>query len=360
MKISGYFFRVGSSTRVDAQLNCIDEMYQLFINDDELLRSGSVHELTVSDRVGDIARKIYWQDQSLFESTQNDDIDRVLQQTKHKGETSGILHKLEKSTRLVVVGVIATAVFSMLFFLYGLPATAKFVAKKMPVRTAEIISDGAMDAMDKYFFDESSLSEEQQAKWQAQFDSVIAKVPNEGFRFKLHFRGMLGLPNAMALPGGDIVVTDAFIELLDDPGEFDAVLLHEVGHVVERHGLTQAVQASAMTVILAMAVGDASGVGELIVSVPVFLMQSNYSRNAESGADEYSFKHLVELGVDPKHFATIILKLTDETLEDLSETQNNEDEEANGYLSSHPGGKSRAKRAMQLSKEFNGGQTTIN
>ena len=354
MKIDGYFYEVGSSTRIDAHLNCVDEMYQLFINDGELLRSGSLHDLTVSDRVGDIARKIYWQDDSLFESTHNNEIDQLLQQTKHKGETSGILHKLEKSTQLVVLGVIATVVFSVLFFLYGLPAAAKFVTKKLPVRSAELISDGAMDGMDKFFFDETSLSVDEQAKWQAQFDSVIAKIPNEGFTFKLHFRDMLGLPNAMALPGGDIVVTDAFIELLDHPGEFDSVLLHEVGHVVERHGLIQAVQASAMTVILAMAVGDASGIGELIVSVPVFLMQSNYSRSAEASADEYSFKHLAELGIDPKHFATIILKLTDETLEDINIDQDENDDKVNDYLSSHPGGISRAKRAMELSKEFNG------
>ncbi len=354
MRIDGYFYEVGSSTRTDAHLNCIDEMYQLFNNDGELLRSGSLHDLTVSDRVGDIARKIYWQDDSLFESTHNNEIDQLLKQTKHKGETIGILHKLEKSTQLVVLGVVATVVFSALFFVYGLPAAATFVANKMPVRSAEVISDGAMDSMDRFFFKETSLSVDEQAKWQAQFDSVIARIPHEGFTFKLHFRNMRGLPNAMALPGGDIIVTDAFINLVEHPGEFDAVLLHEVGHVVERHGLTQAAQASAMTVILAMAVGDASGIGELIVSVPVFLMQSNYSRKAESSADEYSFKHLADLGIDPKHFATIILKLTEETLEDVDNDEGGDDKEVNNYLSSHPGGKSRAKRALELSKEFNG------
>jgi len=358
MKIDGYFYEVGSSTRVDAHIVCIDELYQLYINDNEQVRSGSLHELTVSDRVGDIARKIYWEDDSLFESTQNDSIDSVLRQTKHKGETSGILHTLEKSMKLVVVGVIATVAFVFLFFKYGLPATAEFVANKMPVRTAEIISDGAMDTMDKFFFQETGLSEDVQAEWQAHFDSVISKVPNQGFEFKLHFRDMLGgLPNAMALPGGDIVVTDGFIELVDDPNEFKAVLLHEIGHVVERHGLTQAAQASAMTVILAMAVGDASGVGELVVSVPVFLMQSNYSRKAETSADEYSFKHLAELGIDPKHFASIILKLTDERLDtkndEEGETNDQEEMDMSDYFSSHPGSKSRAKRALELSKEFN-------
>jgi len=168
--------------------------------------------------------------------------------------------------------------------------------------------------MDKFFFEDSSLSETVQSEWRARFDDIASKVPNEGFTLTLHFRDMLGLPNAMALPSGDIIVTDAFIDLVEDPFEFDAVMLHEIGHVVERHGLTQVIQGSALTVIVGTALGDASGLGELAIGLPVAMMQSSYSRDAESSADEYSFAQGRELGIDPKHFAAIILRLCPATL----------------------------------------------
>jgi Zn-dependent protease with chaperone function len=47
---------------------------------------------------------------------------------------------------------------------------------------------------------------------------------------KLHFRKM-DQPNALALMSGDIIFTDAFIDLAENNEEVLAVFFHEIGHL---------------------------------------------------------------------------------------------------------------------------------
>lgn len=47
-------------------------------------------------------------------------------------------------------------------------------------------------------------------------------------------------PNAMAVPGGPIVITTGMLRFLDSEDELAVILAHEIGHVEERHGLKQA------------------------------------------------------------------------------------------------------------------------
>ena len=49
--------------------------------------------------------------------------------------------------------------------------------------------------------------------------------------------------NAMAVPGGPIVITTGMLEFLDGEDELAVILAHEVGHIEERHGLKQAADA---------------------------------------------------------------------------------------------------------------------
>lgn len=48
--------------------------------------------------------------------------------------------------------------------------------------------------------------------------------------------------NAMAVPGGPILITTGMLKFLESEAELAAILAHEVGHVEERHGLWRASQ----------------------------------------------------------------------------------------------------------------------
>lgn len=364
--LSGYWYPAGSSARQDATLVCESHGYRLEVNGVDQ-QQGVLDALDVSDRVGNIARKIYLNDGSLFESTENDQIDRLLAETGHRANKSSVIHRIESSKRIALASLVISVLLVGAFFKWGLPLAAGHIAHNMPVSVSEKVSDGAMATLDRVIFEPTNLTEDEQQQWRNRFNELVARVPDEDFTFKLHFRQMNGMPNALALPGGDIVVTDTFMQLVDKPEELDAVLLHEIGHVLQRHGLQHVLQASAVTVIVSLAIGEVSGIGELITGVPIFLMQSSYSRQSESSADDFAFNQMLELGIDPAHFATIIRKLggfnnanngpkpsgtendTGPKVDDDTEPTNTISE----YLSSHPGIESRAEKALQMSREFN-------
>jgi len=164
---------------------------------------------------------------------------------------------------------------------------------------------------------------------------------------------MQGLANAFALPGGDIVVTDTLVKLTTDD-ELDSILFHEIGHVVERHGLTAVIQASTMSVVVTMALGDLSTVAELTTGVATFFIQSNYTRDAEAEADDYALTQLVGQNMDPIHFATAMRKLEAQMNPQFnSEASQDSSSDDNNYLSTHPSSRSRIRKAEELSEVFN-------
>ena len=112
--------------------------------------------------------------------------------------------------------------------------------------------------------------------------------------------------NAFALPGGQIFITKALFEKLDNEAELAGVLGHEIGHVINRHSAQQ-MATGQLGQMLAMAVGvgasDDRGHGQaaaMAAQMANQMMQLQYSREDESQADEYGLKYMAQAGYDPK------------------------------------------------------------
>jgi len=166
------------------------------------------------------------------------------------------------------------------------------------------------------------------------------------------------IANAFALPSGDILVTDRLVELAKKPEELDAILLHEIGHVVHRHGMRQIIQSSALTIILMLVIGDVGAVEEWTLALPGFLLESNYSQGFETEADEYAFKRMIAMDRDPAYFGHMLGRITGEGRE-AAEDKAVQDPGSEGwlrYLSSHPGSPARVEQARRYSEIFNAGR----
>lgn len=363
VKISGVWYPAGSSRRVAATLHGQGDRYRIVIAGN-LEQEGLLENATVSRRVGNIPRSITFDDQSLFETADNPGMDAWLGQTSSTSG-SGLLHHMETRWSWIAISLVAVVLLFYAGGRWGLPWASEKIARVMPERLIEYVSDGSLELLDQLFLKPSELEKSEQERIRNRV------VRDYGNRYQVLFR-QLGLPNAFALPNGDIVVTDAFVQLATEE-EFDAVLLHEIGHIVERHGMQQLVRTSIVTFVVAMIIGDPSGLEEVVVGLPVFLMQSHYSRNHESSADEYAFREMMANGIDPIHFATIMEKMArfasqadgdragdqpdaDSPLQD-DEAEAGSIDSADGpvpyYLSSHPATGERIQRARELSELFN-------
>ncbi|MFC1795250.1 M48 family metallopeptidase [Planctomycetota bacterium] len=136
-------------------------------------------------------------------------------------------------------------------------------------------------------------------------------------------------PNAFALPGGFIFVTQSLVELCRyDKDEIACILGHEMGHVIRGHAMNRIVSNSAIAVASRAAPirGVLSG---WLRKVGVQFLESAYSKDLESEADRLGVRLVAASGYEPRACLQLFSRLAK-----LKSPPNQFD--LGGYFSSHP------------------------
>ncbi len=141
----------------------------------------------------------------------------------------------------------------------------------------------------------------------------------------------ISMVNAVALPGGNIVVFQGLLKESKSADELAGVLGHEIGHVRNRDVMQSLLRQLGLSVVLGGANSNASGTLNSLVS-------STYSREAESNADSYSIGLMNKARISPADTATFFARLAKD------EKSLGKANSALGYLSSHPMSESREKK----------------
>lgn len=131
--------------------------------------------------------------------------------------------------------------------------------------------------------------------------------------------------NAIALPGGNVILFDGLIKQAKTPDEVAGVLAHEIGHVREKHVMQALLRQMGLAVVLGGIDGNS---GALVNNV----LAMSYSRNSEAEADAHSMKVLGNANISPVGTASFFDRLS-QLDGSAGVTQ---DAAITGYLSSHP------------------------
>jgi len=365
-RIKGQWYPQGSALKLSATLLCQEDHYTLEVEDGQSFY-GTVNQIDFSPRLGNIERKLTLTDGSVFATNNNDEIDALV---KPLGDYSGIVHSLESKFSWAAIALTVTVVVAISFFKWGVPWASTHIAHLLPQKTNELIAANTLSFLDDYMFDKSELDEKRQEQIREHFFSTLVPLEDDtDISYTLHFRYWqsegISIPNAFALPSGDIILTDKFVELSSTQDEIDSVLLHEMGHVAHRHSLQRIVQATFVTTTVLLVAGDTSGLADMGLGLGSLLLSSHYSRDHESEADAYAFKKMLLANIDPANFSTIMEKM-ERYMEgeiDLIETDNqeeltkdeNEDSNFLDYLSTHPETENRIEQAERYSNCFKKG-----
>jgi len=322
--ISGTLINQETSKAISAELSRSGDTYWLKADGHGAAFAVEISE--VSDRLGNIPRKITFSDKSVFETDHNDAVDEML--GVEKGFFAG-LFKAENSLKAIVFSVVAVAVLVVGIYRYGLPLAAAGAAWATPDVAVEAVNSGTLATVDRALFGESQLEEKRRAEIQLIFDELVKISGNKQDDFDLQFRdgGRLGA-NAIALPGGTVVMTDQLVALAETEDEIAGVLAHEIGHVVHRHSLKQIYRVMGIAFMASVVGGDSGQVVEELIGQASLLQTMSYSRGFEAEADSFSVKLMIEAGRDPVAFVTL--------LERIMEDAGIESERSN-WLSTHPG-----------------------
>ena len=220
-----------------------------------------------------------------------------------------------------------------------LPLAADPVARQIQPEMQEMLGHRTLASLDRLIAKPSRLPKEERARIAEVLWGFMEHEPDVA-GYELQFRRM-GAPNAFALPGNIIVVTDELVKFVHSDDELLAVLAHEIGHLRARHALRLVLQQSGIAVLATVVAGDAVGVTILAAAVPAMLLDARYSRAFEAEADELAFAHLARHGVSPRAFAAVMRRFADDA------RRREPNDPLMRYLSSHPPTEERIRRALE-------------
>src|SRR5690606_19602099 len=162
----------------------------------------------------------------------------------------GLVDRLESHWRFVLVALVVTVAVVFGGVVWGVPAAARHVAFQLPTSVGQEAQRLAFEILDRGAFEPSRLDAAEQDRLQAVFAPLIERhAPDLGIEVSFRDAEDSFGANALALPGGAVIMTDQLVALAQHDEELVAILAHEIGHVAERHALRRTVQASALSLV---------------------------------------------------------------------------------------------------------------
>jgi len=284
----------------------------------ELLQISKVHE-----NYGRSSRRIELLSGQHLEVEYDIEMDASL--VKYEDGLTGFVSVLERNWHWLALTFLAAAAVIVWLIKIAVPYSADVAAHKLPEHWVDAISDNGLGVLDDTVFSTSALTVEEQTRQQKLFTQVRNSVmPGKTVELMIRKGNAIGA-NAFALPSGVVVITDELIALASESSELQAVYAHELGHLKERHLLRQLLRNSMLSVMIFVITSDLSSMTSVVTSMPVWLLESSYSREFEKEADQVAFSYLQQHGLD----TNVLMKL-------LQRVHPTADNGWSQYFSTHP------------------------
>ena len=319
--VQGQLYGVSGSRSVAAWLDREGETLRWCSETGQALAAAPLDACEFSDAPGGASAFVTLPDGQRFET--RDGAGLLALGAGPAGFQRSWLSRLEGHGGAVALAVLVTALLLYAGIRFAVPAIAEEVAEAVPPSVAQGMDRAVLRGFDEGVLAPSRLTLADRQRIEALLVPLIPGAPSH-VRPALAFRegGKTVGANAFALPGGQIVVTDALVQLLSD-AELQAVLAHELSHGAERHGLRRGLQFSGLAVLWSWVTG---ALGALLTILPVTLLELSYARDFEFEADAQAVERLWAIGQDPGVLAQALGRLSPDGTETGSR----------GYLSTHP------------------------
>ena len=165
----------------------------------------------------------------------------------------------------------------LIFLLLGV--TADWAVSKTPVKIETWIGE---QALNQYPAEENSALTQ---RLQSLLDRLPQDSPLRQYQFKIFLSDTEDV-NAIALPGGNIVVFSGLLQQVKSENELTMVLAHELGHFAHRDHMRSLGRGLGFAVATTLFFGENNTASEL-ASKALLSFQVKYSQEQESAADQF-------------------------------------------------------------------------
>lgn len=351
--IRAVYFDGKSASRQQVELQAMPG--RLMLRGEDFARDEPLPTLKISSKVGSSPRMVYFSDGAHCEVADHAGFESLLSGMGARPVST--LSRMEASWPYALVAVMLFLAFLAGSYYWGLPVAANAAARKIPYRIAHEIDTHVLKALDGGMLLPSKLSAARQKALTKEFENL--HMPSDLPPHTLLFRNSPAIgPNAFALPGGTIVMTDQLVKLAGNDQELLAVLGHEMGHVAGRHPLRNMLQSSVVALAMSWYLGDVSN---LLAAPPTLLLQTHYSRGFETDADSFAVNLMRDNHIPPTRLADILEKLEAVHLKREQARHHGKVENDSGgmhisdYFATHPATDERIRAIRAQAKREGGG-----
>lgn len=249
-------------------------------------------------------------------------------------------HRRRRDLRLVIV--VATLGVILAGAVVGVRSVPEFVGRLVPAAWEQGVGDRLMPQFIAFFAEleggEPRLCAAPEGR--RALDEMLRRlaVPSaHAIRLEVADVKMV---NAIALPGGRVVLFRGLIDEAKSAEEVTGVLAHEIGHTLHYHPMQQLFRQLGVSLLLRVVLADLGG-GSVLGKMAELAVALSYSREAEAEADAAAARHLREAGVPTVPLADFFDRLAAREKAQPGIMQ---------MLSTHPASESRARLFREESK----------
>ena len=263
--------------------------------DARILTRAQIPTLRRETRLGSLPSCLAFPSGWQFQSHDHEGVDRIIGVTRHH-----LLHGWEAWHSRLILAMVPIIAGGVVTWRWGLDLLVALAVALTPAELPDMIDDGHVAFIDQVMADASSLDSEQQARVRSVFQDIVSVAPKPPFGpYTLLFRDIDGLgPNAFALPGGTIVVTDTLVRTFPEPDVIAGVLGHEIAHISEQHGLKRVYRSIGTFLLVALIAGDVGPLVEDMLLEGALLLSLARSRDQELEADRIGVGLAFDAGYD--------------------------------------------------------------
>jgi len=247
-----------------------------------LLRRGSFGEVRLSEPLAYAPRLVRWRDGTTLEVAATHEFTAALGQA---GLPPTWVARLQRGWPFAIVALVLLIGLLVFAYMRGIPAAARWVAFALPPGVEQRIGAEVLGLLDEHQLAPSQLAAPRREEIAAQFAGAATRAaPDVAYRLEFRRTAKGNGINALALPGGTIVLLDGLAERADNT-QLLGVLGHELGHVTRKHGMRNVVQAVSVGAIIGVIWGDFAGFG---TNLPLVLGIMQNTRDFEREADDFA------------------------------------------------------------------------
>jgi Zn-dependent protease with chaperone function len=205
--VAAMFFDGRSSRPHSVQLGALGGVLTIRAGDWE--RREAMASVRITPRVAGIHRTLLLPDGGQVQVQDNDAVDAWFPD-HHR--TAALIDRLERHPLAVAASLLITVVGLAFVIFFGIPLAAEKVAMHIPPAVAREMGEQTVTMLGRFGFDDSKLPQKRRDELQAVFRKYVADLPDPS-HYELHFMSAK-MPNAFALPGDIIVITDGMVDVI--------------------------------------------------------------------------------------------------------------------------------------------------